>query len=195
HPSLPRMDPIKFGTDGWRAVIAEDYTVANLERVARATGQWVRNQHGDEASVVVGYDTRFQGAAFAAHAARVLASMGVRVRLADSFVTTPAVSWATVDGGHAAGVVITASHNPPQYNGFKIKAHFGGPATPAMIAEVEAELKKLGKEFALRPMAELEGEGLIERFDLRSAYVGLLRKRLDVEAIKEAGIRLAYDAM
>ncbi len=189
------MDPIKFGTDGWRAVIAEDYTVANLERVARATGQWVRNQHGDEASVVVGYDTRFQGAAFAAHAARVLASMGVRVRLADSFVTTPAVSWATVDGGHAAGVVITASHNPPQYNGFKIKAHFGGPATPAMIAEVEAELKKLDKGFALRPMAELEGEGLIERFDLRSAYVGLLRKRLDVEAIKEAGIRLAYDAM
>src|SRR5690606_563379 len=120
---------------------------------------------------------------------------GVRVRLADSFVTTPAVSWATVDGGHAAGVVITASHNPPQYNGFKIKAHFGGPATPAMIAEGDAELKKLGKEFALRPMADLEGEGLIERFDLRSAYVGLLRKRLDVEAIKEAGIRLAYDAM
>ena len=192
------MDAIKFGTDGWRAVIADGYTFANLERVARATGQWLRRHHGDSPSgpsVVVGYDTRFQGAAFAAHAARVLGSMGVRVRLARSFVTTPAVSWATVDGGHSAGVVITASHNPPEYNGFKIKAHFGGPATPEMIAEVEGELERLDDGFALRPLAELEAEGLVERFDLRSAYVALLKKRIDVEAIKESGLHVAYDAM
>src|SRR5690606_7831121 len=137
------MEVIKFGTDGWRAVIADGYTFANLERVARATGQWLRRHHGDDASAVVGHDTRFQGPAFAAHAARVLASMGVRVRLARSFATTPAVSWATKDGGHSAGIVITASHNPPEYNGFKIKAHFGGPASPAMIAEVEEELERL----------------------------------------------------
>src|SRR5690606_21774406 len=192
------MDAIKFGTDGWRAVIADGYTFANLERVARATGQWLRRHHGDSPSgpsVVVGYDTRFQGAAFAAHAARVLGSMGVRVRLARSFVTTPAVSWATVDGGHSAGVVITASHNPPEYNGFKIKAHFGGPATPEMIAEVEGELERLDDGFALRPLAELEAEGLVERIDLPSAYVALPKKRTDVEAIKESGLHVAYDAM
>ncbi|HLT48413.1 MAG TPA: phosphoglucomutase/phosphomannomutase family protein, partial [Rubricoccaceae bacterium] len=168
---------------------------ANLERVARATGQWLRRHHGDDASAVVGHDTRFQGPAFAAHTARVLASMGVRVRLAQSCATTPAVSWATKDGGHAAGIVITASHNPPEYNGFKIKAHFGGPATPEMIAEVEGELERLDDGFALRPLAELEAEGLVERFDLRSAYVALLKKRIDVEAIKESGLHVAYDAM
>jgi phosphomannomutase len=189
------MDAIKFGTDGWRAVIADEYTFANLERVARATGQWLRRHHGDDASVVVGCDTRFQGSAFAAFTARVLASMGVRVRLAKTFATTPAVSWATVDGGHRAGIVITASHNPPEYNGFKIKAHFGGPATPVMIAEVEEELGRLEDGPALRPMEELEREGLVEWFDLRKAYVALLKKRIDVEAIKEAQIRIGYDAM
>jgi phosphomannomutase len=192
------MEPIKFGTDGWRAVIADGYTFANLERVARATGQWLRRHYGDGPSgpsVVIGHDTRFQGAAFAAHTARVLASMGVRVRLARTFATTPAVSWATVDGGHSAGIVITASHNPPEYSGFKIKAHFGGPATPAMIAEVEEELGRLEDGFALRPLADLEGEGLVEGFDLRKAYVALLKKRIDVEAIKEAQIRVGYDAM
>ncbi|MDX1418775.1 MAG: phosphoglucomutase/phosphomannomutase family protein [Rubricoccaceae bacterium] len=189
------MDDIKFGTDGWRAVIADGYTFTNLERVARATGQWLRKHRGDTPSVVVGYDTRFQGAAFAAHAARVFGSLGIRVRLADSFTTTPAVSWATLHGGHDAGIVITASHNPPEYNGFKIKAHFGGPATPAMIAEVEAELSRLGDGFTLRSQPELEREGRIERFDLRSAYIGLLRKEIDVEAIKESDLRVAYDAM
>ncbi|HYE97071.1 MAG TPA: phosphoglucomutase/phosphomannomutase family protein [Rubricoccaceae bacterium] len=188
-------DVIKFGTDGWRAVIGDGYTFPNLERVARATGQWLRRHHGDGASVVIGYDTRFLGEQFAARTAQVLASMGVRVRLADAFATTPAVSWATRDGGHSAGIVITASHNPPEYNGFKIKASFGGPATPAQIAEVEAELDRLEEGFALRPLADLLDEGLIERFDLRSAYVDVLREGLDIEAIKEAGIRIAYDAM
>ncbi len=189
------MSSIKFGTDGWRAVIAQGYTFDNLGIVARATGQWLRKQYGKKPSVVMGFDTRFQGEAFAVHAACVLASMGIRVRLAASFATTPAVSWATLDGGHSAGIVITASHNPPKYNGFKIKAHYGGPATPQMIADVEAELRTLDGKFELRPYEELQSEGLIERFDLRTAYVGLLRNRIDVDAIKEAGTRVAYDAM
>ncbi len=196
------MSDIKFGTDGWRAIIADGYTFPNVERVARATGQWLLRTRGgqpspkgDAPSAVVGYDTRFLGAAFAARTAQVLASMGVRVRLADSFVTTPAISWATADGGHDAGIVITASHNPPEYNGFKIKAHFGGPASPEMIAEVEAELDRLGDGSALRPLAELEADRLVETFDLRKAYTALLKKRIDVEAIKTAGLRIGYDAM
>src|SRR5690554_2968959 len=121
------MTPIKFGTDGWRAVIAEDYTFANLERVARATAQWLHQIADGGPSAVIGYDTRFQGEAFAEHVARVFASSGIRVQIADSFVTTPSVSWAVKEYRHDAGIVITASHNPPRYNGFKIKASFGGP--------------------------------------------------------------------
>lgn len=189
------MSTIRFGTDGWRAVIAEGYTFDNLGLVARATGEWLQKEYGDDSSVVMGFDTRFEGEAFAMHASCVLASMGIRVRLADSFATTPAVSWATLEGGHRAGIVITASHNAPKYNGFKIKAHFGGPATPQMIADVEAEIGKLGEKFDLRPYEELQTEGLIERFDLRNAYVELLRERIDIDAIKQAGTRLAYDAM
>ena len=90
------MREITFGTDGWRAVIAEDYTFDNLTRVARATAAWVQQQDAGDGSVVIGYDTRFQGAAFAKHVACVFASAGVRVALANSFATTPAVSWATI---------------------------------------------------------------------------------------------------
>ncbi|MDT7855949.1 phosphoglucomutase/phosphomannomutase family protein [Rubrivirga sp. S365] len=189
------MSEIKFGTDGWRAVIADGYTFENLETVARATAAWVGKQTDGDGSVVVAHDTRFQGEAFARFVARVFASNGVRVRLADGFATTPAVSWKTADGGHTAGIVITASHNPPAYNGFKIKAHFGGPATPDMIAAVEAGMGSLGEAAPPRPYDDLVGEGLIETFDLQTEYVDLLRERIDVDAIKEAGTKVAYDAM
>lgn len=194
------MSAIAFGTDGWRAVVGADYTFDNLTTVARATAAWVRDQHAagaGDGSVVVGYDARFQGDAFARHVAAVFASEGVRVRLADSVVTTPAVSWATAEGGHTAGIVVTASHNPPQYNGFKIKQAAGGPATPAMIADVEARLPDAaGRDgFALRAYDALVAEGLIETFDLRGAYTALLRQRLDIDAIRGASLRVAYDAM
>ncbi|PAP76204.1 phosphoglucomutase/phosphomannomutase family protein [Rubrivirga marina] len=189
------MSEITFGTDGWRAVIAEDYTFDNLTRVARATAAWVQKQDAGDGSVVVGHDTRFQGPAFARHVACVFASAGVHVHLAEAFATTPAVSWATNDRGATAGIVITASHNPPEYNGFKIKGHFGGPATPAMIREVEAELAALKGRFTLRPYDALVADGLIETFDLQAGYVDLLRQRLDLDAIKEAATRVAYDAM
>lgn len=194
------MSAIAFGTDGWRAVIGADYTFDNLTTVTRATAAWVRSQHAGgvgDGRVVLGYDTRFQGDAFARHVAAVFASEGVGVRLASDVATTPAVSWATADGGHTAGIVITASHNPPQYNGFKIKQHAGGPATPEMIADVEARLDAAADRsgFVLRPYAELAAEGLVETFDLRGAYTELLRRRIDVDAIRGASLRVAYDAM
>ena len=188
------MSEIRFGTDGWRAVIADGYTADNLTRVARGTAAWLHTQ-SESPSVVIGHDTRFRGADFARLVARVLATLGVRVRMADTFVTTPAVSWAAMDGGHTAGIVITASHNPPEYNGFKIKASFGGPATPEMIAAVEEEIRGLRGRFKAKPYDELASGGMIETFDLRSGYVELLRDRLDLEAIKEAGVHVAYDAM
>ena len=188
------MSAIKFGTDGWRAVIADDYTFDNLTMVSRATAAWLKGQ-SDEPSVVIGHDTRFQGAAFTQHVAAVLASLGIRVKMAEGFTTTPAVSWATKEGNHTAGIVITASHNPPQYNGFKIKAHFGGPATPEMIDAVEAELPNVSGELAIQSFDALVADGQIEMFDLQADYVALLKSQLDVTAIKEAGTRVAYDAM
>ena len=186
---------IKFGTDGWRAVVARDYTFENVRRVAQATGQWLQDEYGDDASVVIGYDTRFQGDQFSLAVAQVLGSMGVEVHLADGFATTPAVSWATAEYGHAAGIVVTASHNPPAYNGFKIKAHFGGPASPEMIAEVERRIPGGPIEMALASEADLRESGMIRSLDLQARYVNVLRAGIDVAAIKGSGLRLAYDAM
>ncbi len=189
------MSEIKFGTDGWRAVIADGYTYANLETVARATAAWAKKQDGGDGSVVIGHDTRFQGHAFAQFVARVFASSGVRVRLVDGFCTTPAVSWMTKEGGHTAGIVITASHNPPEYNGFKVKSHLGGPASPEQIAEIEAEMGALNGATEIEPFDALVADGRIETFDLQAAYVELLRERIDIDAIKESPMRVAYDAM
>lgn len=189
------MTPITFGTDGWRAVIAEDYTFANLERVARATGQWIARIADGEPSAVIGYDARFQSDAFARRTAEVLASLGVRVQLADAFVTTPAVSWATKAYGHTAGIVITASHNPPQYNGFKIKSRHGGPADPDMIAEVERELGRLEEGFERRGLDALAREGRIETINLREAYRHVLLDALDIEGIRRSGLRVGCDPM
>lgn len=189
-------ETVAFGTDGWRAVIGAGYTYDNLTRVARATAEWVKAQTDGDGSVVLGFDTRFQGEAFARHVARVMATAGVRVHLAVPFTTTPSISWAAADGGHTAGIVITASHNPPEYNGFKIKAHFGGPASPEMIADVEARMAALPEDGAEpRAYEALVADGLIKTFDLRAAYVKLLKGRIDVATIKEASVRVAYDAM
>lgn len=189
------MKNIKFGTDGWRAIIADGYTFANVSRVAQATAQWVKKSSGASPSILIGHDTRFLGREFAWRAARVLAANGVRVVLADSVVTTPAVSWGTKHYGMDAGVVITASHNPPEYSGFKIKASFGGPASPEMIAEVEEELERIEAVDPLPSVDELVDEGRIEERDLRAAYLDELRRILDIDAIESAGLKIAHDPM
>jgi len=189
------QEPIRFGTDGWRAVIAAGFTYDSLETVARATAQWIRHRHPGRQSAVVGFDTRFQGAAFAELTARVLASYGIHVRLADQFVTTPSVSWAAKHHDCAAGVVITASHNPPEYSGFKLKSHHGAPADPEMIAEVVAELDRVDSSVEIRPVEDLEREGLIERYALRTAYTFVLKDLLDVDAIGKSGLKIGVDPM
>ncbi len=186
---------IKFGTDGWRAIIADTFTFVNLEIVSRATAQWLKD-HYPAPSVVLGHDTRFAGRAFAEHAARVFASHGVRVVMAETVASTPAISWGTLGYGCSAGIVITASHNPPAYNGFKIKAHFGGPATPEMIDDVERRYDAAGAAgYTLRPYADLKADGLVEERDVMADYLDVLRERLDVEAIQNSGLKIAHDAM
>lgn len=187
---------IKFGTDGWRAVIADDYTFENVERVAQATAQWLADTRGEAPTVVIGHDARFQGRAFTERAARVLAAEGCQVIFGDGMASTPAVSWATEEFGADAGVVITASHNPPSYNGFKIKADFGGPASPEMIAEVEERIPDaIERGEKLPAFQDLVDDGQITLRDIQTEYVEVLRERIDIDAIKQAGITVAHDAM
>ena len=136
---------IKFGTDGWRAVIADDFTFANLERVALATARYFKRHKKIRNGIVIGYDARFMSREFAEKSREVIANAGILVKLADSIVTTPMISLLTKMEKAAGGVVITASHNPPRYNGFKIKGDFGGPAHPEMIATLEKELARVMK--------------------------------------------------
>ncbi len=185
---------IKFGTDGWRAIIANDYTFDNLARVAEATGRWIRESGITDQGIVIGYDGRFQGRAFAKHAARIFAEMGLKVRLADSISPTPAVSWASKHFD-AIGIVITASHNPPEYNGFKIKAPFGGPATPAQIDEVEKQLDLVEGQLDLRPYEDYQSEGLIEDLALNDRYLQIVKSHIDLVSIRESNLKVAHDPM
>lgn len=186
--------PIKFGTDGWRAVIADDFTYQNLTRVSQATAHWILDDHITKNGVVIGYDARFEGRAFARHSAAVFASMGVPAQIADSISPTPAVSLAC-EKNNAIGIVITASHNPHQYNGFKIKATFGGPATPAQIDAVEARLDDYDDTIPILTFEKYVEQGLIHETPITDQYLDALLTRVDIKAIVESGIHLAHDPM
>ena len=188
------MNKIKFGTDGWRAIIAEEFTVENVKRVAYATALWLR-KHYQEPSAVVGNDCRFAGKLFADTTACVLASQGIKVyRSENTFVSTPMVSLGTVKLQADAGIILTASHNPAEYNGYKIKASYGGPATPAMIDEVEALIPDT-INIQLKSVDEYSKEGLISFVDLESMYCDEIEANFDMEAIRNCGMNWAYDAM
>ena len=188
------MNKIKFGTDGWRAIIAEEFTVENVKRVAYATALWLR-KHYQEPSAVVGNDCRFAGKLFADTTACVLASQGIKVyRSENTFVSTPMVSLGTVKLQADAGIILTASHNPAEYNGYKIKASYGGPATPAMIDEVETLIPDT-INIQLKSVDEYSKEGLISFVDLESMYCDEIEANFDMEAIRNCGMNWAYDAM
>jgi len=143
--------PIKFGTDGWRGVIADTFTFENVRYAAQATADYLKTVEGAEPAVFVGFDVRFQSKNFARAAAEVLAGNGLRVVMMDRPFTTPYVSFEVRRRKFAGGVMITASHNPPEFNGFKVKAHFGGSATAAITGKIE---KNLGNEPRVGSYAE-----------------------------------------
>ncbi len=186
------MTQIKFGTDGWRAIIAQEYTVDNVKRVSEATSHWMAKKN--MSSVVIGHDTRFAGRLFAETAASVFGNFGIKVYFADDFVTTPMISLACVKLKADMGVVITASHNPPSYNGYKLKSAYGGPTIPKDIAEVEALIPDtpLGK---LKSVSELKAAGILEYVDLEQMYVDHVKANFDLELIEKSEIAIAYDAM
>src|SRR3954463_11570201 len=164
------MTAIKFGTDGWRAIIAKDFTVDNTARVAEATAQWLLKNF-EQPSVVVGHDPRFGGELFAETTCKVLLSHGIKTFLARGFVSTPMVSLGTVKKKASLGVVITASHNPPAYNGYKLKGAYGGPLLPEKIDEIEKLIPERAGNYAGK--TELNNyldKGLLEYIDLETIY-------------------------
>ena len=195
---------IKFGTDGWRDVIAENYTFENVHRVARGAALYFKKQPNAAAGIIVGYDGRFLGREFAELTARVLASEGLKVFIAKTVVSTPATSLAIVRKKLAGGVMITASHNPAQYNGFKIKGDYGGSALPEAIAEIESvtnseeNARKISGDRnanALPSFAEFEKQKQIEEIDAKTIYIKELAKLVKIDRIKRAKLRVAYDPM
>jgi phosphomannomutase len=192
---------ITFGTDGWRGVIAEDFTFANIEKVALATAQYFKQEAKRlkrKPSIVIGYDARFLSRDFAERTAQVIAGNGVRVKLADKISATPMVSLLARDLKTAGGVVITASHNPPRYNGFKLKGYFGGPTHPEGIAKVERQLAKLAtrKTFpAPQPIQKLVDRKAVEYIDMTELYLRDVEQKLNLKRIQDSGIRIMHDAM
>lgn len=186
-------DKIKFGTDGWRAIIAKDYTVYNVARVSKALADWLK-QKSDTPKVVVGHDCRFGGAMFTETVADVLCANGVKVIMAKGYISTPMLSFGVLKLNADQGVVITASHNPPSYNGFKLKGPHGGPTNPADIAEVEA----LIPEEVTIPgtnLDKLEESGMLSYVELEDMYVSYLQEHFDFAALNKSPFKLAYDAM
>ncbi len=191
---------IRFGTDGWRAVIADTFTFANLRQLAQAVAEFVNNQHtgSEPPQVVVGYDTRFLSDRFAMETARVLAGNGIIAWLTRTDTPTPAVSYNVKAKGANAGVVITASHNPPRYNGFKLKAAYGGSATADQCALVEEELVLMEREARGPNLMDYEQAleaGLIRRFDPSWTYYEHLSTLVDLDKISEAELNIVHDAM
>ena len=190
------MSDIKFGTDGWRAIIADEFTVENVARITTATGLWIKKNFENNLSVVIGHDCRFAGSLFMETATKALVSQGIKVYQADSIITTPMISLAAKELNASIGIVLTASHNPPSYNGFKLKGHYGGPLTSDKISEVEALIpSKNNLDFSSINLSEMKEDGLLEHVDLETMYIDKIKSSFDLDAIKNSGLHFAYDAM
>ena len=186
---------VKFGTDGWRAVIAEEFTFANVERVSQATADyWTANPAaGTERKAIIGYDRRFASDAFARRAAEVFAGNGFQVVLTPCPTPTPSVSYAVKAQKAIGGVMITASHNPPSFNGFKLKSHFGGSAESATCQAVEKLLDRNGVRSEALPEAVKAKQIRIK--DVRPAHYAALKRLVDFKLIARSKLRFAHDAL
>ena len=178
---------IKFGTDGWRAVIADDYTFANVRIVAEAVAGYIHAKEDPAKGLCIGYDTRFGSKAFARACAEVVASTGIKVLLANAITPTPALSYGVRERGAAGGIMITSSHNPAEWNGVKYKAWYGGSGKPSIIAEIESHLG--------RPVARAAHPAPIEEVDFLPGYLKAIESFADLDLIARSGMKFGIDSM
>jgi len=178
---------IKFGTDGWRAIIADDFTFANVRIAAEAIAAYVYAKEDPSKGVCIGYDTRFGSKAFARTCAEVLAARGIPVQLANAITPTPALSHAVLHRKAAGGIMITSSHNPAQWNGVKYKGWYGGSGKPSMITDIESHLGE--------PVALAAQPAVIEETDFVSDYLQAIEKFADLDLIAKSGMKFAIDSM
>jgi phosphomannomutase len=184
------MDTLTFGTDGWRDVIAEKFTFDNLARAAQAYAAYALSEK--HTTVLVGHDTRFLGAQFARHTAEVLAANGLRVLLSKSYIPTPALSFAVKQYGAGGGIMLTASHNPPIFHGFKLKGPYGGTATPEIYKAVSERVPHISKvdikQFDTK-------KHTVETFGIQQAYYDFLKKQVNLDAIKTLTVPIYHEAV
>jgi phosphomannomutase len=178
---------IKFGTDGWRGVIADDFTFANVRTAAEAIAAYIRAKEDPAKGVCIAYDSRFGSRAFARACAEVAAATGIPVLLANDITPTPALSFGVRGLGAAGGIMITSSHNPAQWNGVKYKAWYGGSGKPSIIAEIEA--------FLGHPVAKAAQPAAIEEYDFLPAYLKAIESFADLDLIARSGLKFAVDSM
>jgi phosphomannomutase len=186
---------IIFGTDGWRGRIAEDYTFAAVRRCAQGFAAYLSETEGTGKPVIVGFDKRFLSEHFAAAAAEVLAGNGFHVLLTDGPTPTPAIAYSVVHQGAAGAVNITASHNPPQDNGFKVRDHHGGAVAPEGLKRIEAAIPETEAEAARLPLPEALAKGLVQEFDPAPAYQTQLESLVEMDRLRQAGLTVLADAM
>jgi alpha-D-glucose phosphate-specific phosphoglucomutase len=191
------VEKIKFGTSGWRGVIADDFTVARVRVVTQAIADYIISQGMKDKGMIVAYDTRFMSERFAEEAVRVLAANDIHVYHANRDVPTPAVSFEIIRKKAAGGINFTASHNPPQYNGLKFSPAWGGPALPETTKDIETRANALLEKNcgAPLPLVDAREKGIAEEVDLRKAYLDDLKKKIDFDAIRKSKLKVACDLL
>nr|BAL53214.1 phosphoglucomutase [uncultured Chloroflexota bacterium]BAL54772.1 phosphoglucomutase [uncultured Chloroflexota bacterium] len=186
---------IRFGTDGWRGVIAEDYTFDNVRRAAQGFASYLLKQGKRDEWVVIGYDKRFQSENFALAAAEVLTGNGLRVYLTQEATPTPVIAYAVVHQRACGAINITASHNPPTDNGFKVRDEHGGAIPPQGLKEIESLIPPEVQAVKRLPANEAEAQGRLVRFDAAPAYIEHIQTLIDLEPLRQAGLTLLVDPM
>src|SRR5215472_18646656 len=186
------MTKIKFGTSGWRAIIADEFTFANVRLATEAIGRYVKRRSATP-TILVGYDTRFASEFFGLEVARVLSSQNIRAKLCSQAVPTPGVAWTVINQKYDGAINITASHNPGEYNGLKFSASDGAPALPEVTKEIEREIEHL--QAANWTFTGKPNESLITPIDLGPAYLRDLANKVDFKKIRDANLSIGYDAL
>ena len=191
------MDSIKFGTSGWRAIIAEDFTVRNVRIVCQGIAQYLRQKKIGQQGIVIGYDTRFLGERFAKVAIEVMAAHGIPCLLFERDTPTPAISYHVISRNLAGGINISASHNPPEWNGLKFTPDWGGPALPETTKAIELRILPLlhGEHIKWCTWERAQSDGMVRYFDPQADYLKALEHHVDCDRIRNGRIRVVFDPL